>query len=85
MYTCPICGYGELEMPAYTDYGASNNELCLSCGFEFGFHDDSEGITVEQWREEWIAEGMPWRCDEEDKPEHWNPKAQLFRIGVKVE
>ncbi len=85
MYTCPVCGYGGLQDPPYNEAMGGSNEMCYSCGYEFGYHDDDQEITHEQWRERWIKEGMKWSIDEIYKPPHWNPKAQLFRIGIVVE
>ncbi len=85
MYTCPVCGYGGLNEPAYDDVGGGSLEYCECCGFQFGVHDDDDEITHEEWRENWVADGMPWAIEEIEKPPYWNPKAQLFRIGVRVE
>ena len=59
---CPVCGYPELEVPAYRGvYGEPSYDICSSCWYQYGKTDDDEGISHEEWRERWIAEGMPWR------------------------
>lgn len=80
-HICPVCGYGNLSQPAYFDNGRPTYETCSSCFFEFGYDDDAVGITHEQWRQKWIAEGMPWRGHAKEPP-HWNPKKQLENIGI---
>lgn len=58
-YTCPICGYADLDMdPRFADASTLD---CPSCGFEFGITDDAFFVSYEQAREEWIVDGMPWR------------------------
>ncbi len=85
MYTCPVCGYTELSEPPYNSLGGGSYEICYSCGYEYGVTDDDDEISHEEWRSRWINDGMQWYSKYRDKPEHWNPKAQLFRIGVKVD
>ena len=79
-YTCPICGYPELKEPAYDSYGSPSYDICYSCGYQFGFTDDCERITLEQWRVQWIAGGMKWNSVGRKQPENWNPQAQLLNI-----
>ena len=79
-YTCPICGYDKLpDRPRTPGWGGSD-EMCPSCGFQFGYDDDSEGISDETWRARWISHGMPWSSSGIPKPEGWNPKALLDRL-----
>ena len=81
---CPVCGYDDLEEPAYEDGFRSSDEICMSCGYQFGYHDYSEDITHEQWRRKWIAEGMVWSYSSvgQKPPVGWNPVEQLKNIGV---
>lgn len=82
MRTCPICGYPELSKPPVSPRtGNSSLEYCDSCGFQFGFHNGVEGITYEQWREDWIRAGMPWRGGGVPRPEGWDPVEQLRNLG----
>lgn len=84
---CPVCGYPGLYEPAYNGTIGSD-EICSCCGYQFGFDDDAEGVTHEEWRKKWIAKGMKWDDDTKTgrkPPAGWNPKAQLRGIGVVVE
>lgn len=76
-YQCPICGYPDLEAPPHSGHGSASDEICPSCGFQFGYDDDSEGITYDQWRADWIAKGMPWWSIGIPTPLGWDPVKQL--------
>ena len=83
-HICPVCGYPELsELPNSLTRGASY-EICESCGFQFGFDDDSEGWTFEGWRKEWIKRGMKWSSSN-PPPTTWDPEKQLLNIGIKLD
>lgn len=86
-YICPVCGYPEMDEPARYDSGGASLEFCCCCGFQFGFHDDSEGITYKKWRTDWVAKGMIWDgwAGNIPQPKNWNPKAQLSNIGITLE
>lgn len=84
---CPVCGYPGLDDPAYLATpkgGLGSLEICPSCGFQFGWTDDDQHITHEQWRTQWISRGMVWRMKEMGPPPNWNPRAQLLNVGVKI-
>lgn len=86
-YMCPICGYPELDEPAYhgnEKSGLGSLEYCPSCVFQFGWHDDDQHITHEQWRQQWITKGMPWGSKGVKPPADWNPRQQLLNIGIKI-
>lgn len=68
-YQCPVCGYAKLEDPP------SNQEICPSCGTQFGYHDI--GRSHSYLRLQWIARQMPWRSVALPQPNGWNPIAQL--------
>jgi hypothetical protein len=76
-YQCPVCGYPCLEEPARFEDGYPSWEICPSCGFEFGYDDDEAGHSYADWRQQWIADGMPWRLRSYRKPPGWDPQAQL--------
>ena len=78
--TCPVCGYPDLH-----PHALEACHICPSCDFEFGYTDDSEGISYEQWRKQWIDNGMEWNgSSSQRKPFGWNPKLQLLNIGIKI-
>ncbi len=84
---CPVCGYNDLDKPAYYNNNpkaSGSFEICPSCGFQFGVTDQDRHISFEQWREEWIAKGMPWDGMGIKPPPNWNPREQLLNVGVKV-
>lgn len=80
-YTCPVCGFPDLDDPPRSPVtGGGSYEICPSCGFQFGVHDDDRDISYESWRSQWIADGMPWR-DATDIPEDWNPHQQFKTLS----
>lgn len=81
-HTCPVCGYVGLdEPPRSPNTGGGSYEICPSCGFQFGVTDDDRGISYDEWRDRWIARGMPWdSADIEAPPAGWNPSEQLSRL-----
>ena len=81
---CPCCGYDRLDEPPYLDDKLTRGsyEVCSCCGFEYGFHDFSEGYSFKGWQEKWISEGFNFSTQNE-QPEKWNRKimeAQLKNI-----
>ena len=75
-FTCPVCGYKGLDEAPYNENGEGSFEICFCCGYEFGFDDESEEISHEDYRKNWIEQGAQW-FDEEEKPEGWDLEAQL--------
>ena len=74
-YTCPVCTYPSLwSPPRHPVNGGASNEICPSCGFEFGVTDDDKGFSYKQWRMKWVSDGMPWDLKGLTKrPDDWNP------------
>jgi hypothetical protein len=60
--------------PLYEDQlGRASYEVCVRCGFEFGFDDDpgeAPGKSFEVYRTERESAGQPWlrKPDERDAP-----------------
>lgn len=78
---CPVCGYPGLSEPPRLPGGGGSNEICWSCGFEFGVTDDDLGHTYASWRADWIARGKPWDSDGlHPRPDGWDPIRQLDRL-----
>jgi hypothetical protein len=82
MSVCLVCGYPGLTEPPRTPTGAGSDEICPSCGFQFGYHDDSEGITYEKWMTNWTEVGMPWFSWWTGIPAHWDPVQQLENLRL---
>ena len=87
-YRCPICGNLNLEIRAYAGptegFGAASLDVCLCCGFQYGYTDDDQGHSFQSWRDQWIAEGMPWRGVGQGKPRGYDPVEQLTHVDMTV-
>lgn len=81
---CPVCGYAGLAEPPYNAKGGGSFEICPSCGFEYGFDDDSQGISHDAARATWLAGGADWFRPER-RPDGWDLAAQLANIDVEVD
>ena len=79
-YVCPVCGFDGLREPPYNADGDGSYEICPCCGFEYGYDDHSEGVSHDEFRANWLAAGAEW-FDEERRPDDWDLRAQLARIG----
>jgi len=80
-HRCPVCGYPALdERPRSPRTGGGSYEIRPSCGFEFGVSDDDEGQSYTEWRERWIAQGMPWQSAGVSPSPGWDPTAQLAEL-----
>jgi len=84
-FTCPVCGFPELDEQPRTEAGAGSYEICPSCGFQFGVTDEDRGFSYEAWHAKWVQEGMQWDKGRTVAPIGWNPLEQLRRIGVKID
>ncbi len=79
-FTCPVCGCGELEKPPRSETTGGSHEICPCCDFEFGYDDEDQGISDEEWRRRWIEKGMPWSARIRRPPPGWDPLEQLRRL-----
>jgi hypothetical protein len=75
---CRVCGCRLDFFPwgAYDD--APSFEICPCCGVQFGVMDETP-LLASQERQDWLSKGMPW-FQEDQKPENWQPEAQLAQI-----
>jgi hypothetical protein len=86
-FTCPVCGYPCLDRETYTQSGGASDEICPSCGIQFGYDDEAGGDWKRrrdiylQWRRAWIAAGMPWRGVGIPAPRGWNPAEQVSHVS----
>jgi len=67
-YICPVCGFDQLDEPAYNEFNDPSFEICPCCRFQFGDDDDveiEEGLFMQReethtnYREAWIEKGAP--------------------------
>ncbi len=85
-FSCPACGF-YLGFAAWDGLSASD-EICSSCGIQFGYSDVAGGDPLarvalyKNWREKWIEDGMVWRGKGILPPEGWDPVKQLRNIGI---
>ncbi len=66
-YICPVCGFSGLEEKPFNEYGYGSNDICPSCGTEFGFEliDQYKLSKILQLRKEWLNTGpIMWRTHE---------------------
>ena len=83
-YTCPVCGYGGLVEPPWSD-GSGSDEICPSCGIHLGYDDVAGGdagrreAIYRERRATWIAAGMPWWSPNRPPP-GWDPEEQLRAV-----
>ena len=81
---CPVCGF-TLDRPAWNEHGPSD-EICPSCGIQFGYDDAAGGDEKQQhevyreWRQRWIVGGMKWHSVGIPKPTGWNPAQQVRKV-----
>lgn len=82
---CPVCGY-DLGFPAWSD-GSPSDEICPSCGIQFGYDDaiglrepEGQSAVYARWRGRWLAWGAPWSSRGQAPPVHWDPVRQLQTI-----
>ncbi len=88
---CPVCGHN-LGFKQWEGDSASD-EICPSCGIQFGYDDVTSASGVEStreeiyqmWRKKWISEGMKWFSKGRPPPINWNTRQQLKRIGISDE
>ncbi len=87
--TCPVCGYGPLSPPAWTERSNGSQEMCPSCGIQFGYDDSAGGDEArrakiyEERRQKWVAGGTRWFSRGRPPPPDWDPVAQLRRVTVR--
>jgi transcription elongation factor Elf1 len=82
LFKCPVCGFDGLMEPPYNDHGNGSHEICPCCGFEYGFDDQSEGVTHEEYLAKWLQNGAQW-FDPDQKPAGWDLQTQLNTLPGK--
>ncbi|MBA2939983.1 hypothetical protein HZF08_16855 [Paenibacillus sp. CGMCC 1.16610] len=82
-FTCLVCNYIGLEEPPYDLRGFGSDEICVCCGFHYGYDDNGNNknpYVIEQWRRSWINIGYKWFSSFTKPPSNWSPKEQLKGI-----
>ena len=79
-HTCPVCAYAKLKEAPRSSSGGGSFEICPACGFQFGVSDDDDGISYEEWREDWLERGMEWSSIGIKKPKGWDPQKALSSL-----
>ena len=80
-HICPVCGYN-LGFAAWA-YDSPSDAICPSCGIQFGYDDAAGGNMnnrkniYNNWRKEWVNQGMPWSSAGVKRPHNWDPIRQL--------
>jgi len=75
-YVCPVCGWPGLDEPLWQG-DVPSNEICPSCGTQFGHHDKAGTDEAERapiyWhlRQAWEGAGRPWYSTSEPQPPDW--------------
>ena len=87
-FVCPVCGYDGLSEEPWSATGGGSQEICYSCGVQFGYTDMAGGdrdrrISVwQELREEWVRGGMNWSSVGCEPPEGWDPVEQLKNVRL---
>jgi hypothetical protein len=86
---CPVCGYELGFLP--WDGDSPSDEICPSCGIQFGYSDAAGGDLrrrqqiYREWRQNWINMNMPWSSKGREPPDQWDAREQLRAIGIDLE
>lgn len=68
---CPCCGHHDLK------HAWDHIAGCHACAFFTG-----EKVDLEQYRHQWITEGMLWRNISPAQPKKWDPQQNLARLAL---
>jgi len=75
-HVCPVCMWPGLKEPPW-DGDVPSNEICPSCGTQFGYHDKTGADEGERapiyWElsQRWQGAGRPWYSTGEPQPPEW--------------
>lgn len=54
--------------------------ICPCCGYEFGFDDESKGISFSEYRDNWIYNGFRF-FNKKRKPLEWGETEMQRQLG----
>lgn len=81
-FVCPVCGWPELANPPFREPLWSDQDDCPCCGFEMEVDSEIKGWSYENYRAQWILDGMPWWSPTSGPPRGLDKESQLASIGV---
>ncbi len=81
-FVCPICGWPGLANPPFREPLWSDQDDCPCCGFEMEVDSEIKGWSYENYRAQWILDGMPWWSPTSGPPRGLDKESQLASIGV---
>ncbi|MNS68253.1 hypothetical protein D3C72_1015300 [compost metagenome] len=81
-FTCPVCGFHSAKLPPFED-GQNKwyQEICPSCGTQFGYDDTS---THHELRLRWVESGARWWAPD-PAPDGFDGLQQLKAAGLSTE
>jgi hypothetical protein len=83
-YICPVCGYPDLEEPAWDiNTGSPSFDICPCCGCEYGY-EDAKPEGKMRHLQKWVKSGANW-FESDLKPANWNLREQLLRVNVDLD
>ena len=83
-YTCPVCGFPNLDEPPWDPVTKSPSfDICPCCGFEFGY-DNATPTAMKKYRLNWVKTGARWFLPNL-KPPDWSLRQQLLNIDIDLE
>jgi hypothetical protein len=69
--------------PPFTE-GDGSLEICPRCLYQPGYDDvvfaSGRDLSPQDWRERWVAQGMPWESTILAPPDGWDPRLQLRNV-----
>ena len=80
LHVCPVCGFNGLREAPRGRSGGASLEICPACGFQFGVSDDDDGLSYEEWRADWVEQGMAWCSKGIPIPPGWDPVRLLKNL-----
>ena len=78
-YECPVCGYPDMKLPV------EEGNLCPCCGTEFGYEDSVLGLSYQEIRDRWVADGPVWFSQVTPEPHDWDGIEQLTLANLEFE
>ena len=78
MHKCPVCGLASLAEPSHNFSGRGSQDICPSCGVQFGNSDYT--TSFEELRQNWESNGMRWWSKAQVPPPGWDPQKLIQTV-----